>query len=132
MVGQGILRIRQGERVDGPSTPGMSRSQAVETDGMWVGLDRIEPGMFSGWHHHGDHESAAYVISGVLRMEFGPGGMETFDAGPGDFVYVGRRAVHREGNPSDGPADFVVVRAGDGASVVNVDEPDPPIATGGS
>lgn len=126
MIGQGILRVTKQERVDGPSTPGMSRSQAVETEGMWIGLDRIEPGMLSGWHHHGDHESAAYVISGMLRMEFGRGGTETFDAGPGDFVYVGRGAVHREGNPGDEPAEFVVVRAGVGASVLNVDEPDPP------
>jgi uncharacterized RmlC-like cupin family protein len=59
-------------------------------------------------------------------MEFGPGGGEAFDSRPGDFVYVGREAVHREGNPSDEPADIVVVRAGTGGSVVNVDGPDPP------
>jgi uncharacterized RmlC-like cupin family protein len=58
-------------------------------------------------------------------MEFGPGGTERFDAGPGDFVYVGRGAVHRGGNPSYDPADIVVVRTGGGASVFNVDGPDP-------
>jgi uncharacterized RmlC-like cupin family protein len=125
MAEQRVVRIRPGERVEGPSTPGMIRSQAVETDAMWVGLARTEPGMVSGWHHHGDHESAIYVVSGALRMEFGSGGQEAFDAGPGDFVYVGRGAVHREGNPSAGPADIVVVRAGSGESVVNVEGPDP-------
>ena len=125
MAEQGVRRITPGERVGGPSTTGMTRSQAVQTEGMWVGLATTEPGMVSGWHHHGDHESAIYVVSGALRMEFGPGGEEAFDAGPGDFVYVAREAVHREGNPSDEPADIVVIRAGTGESVFNVDGPDP-------
>ncbi len=30
-----------------------------------------EPGMRSGWHHHGDYESHIYVVSGGLRMESG-------------------------------------------------------------
>jgi uncharacterized RmlC-like cupin family protein len=125
MAEHGVRRISPHERVEGPSTPGMTRFQAVETDRMWVGQARTEPGMVSGWHHHGDHDSAIYVLSGTLRMEFGPGGAEVFDAGPGDYVYVGRGAVHREGNPSEEPADIVVVRAGTGESVVNVEGPEP-------
>src|SRR5262249_47187556 len=105
--------------------PGMARSEAVATAGMWAGRVRTEPGLVSGWHHHGEQESAIFVVSGYLRMEFGPGGAETFDAGPGDFVYVAKGAVHREGNPSQEPADTVVVRAGAGESVINVDGPDP-------
>jgi uncharacterized RmlC-like cupin family protein len=122
---RGVRRIPRDECVEGPATPGMTRSQAVQTDSMWVGSARTEPGMVSAWHHHGDHESAIYVVSGGLRMEFGPGGSEAFDALPGDFVYVGRGAVHREANPGDEPADIVVVRAGVGGSVFNVDGPDP-------
>ena len=118
-----VQRIPPGERVEGPSTAGMVRSQAVASERMWAGLVRTEPGMVSGWHHHGDHESAIYIVSGMLRMEFGPGGGEAFDAVPGDFVYVPEGAVHREGNPSDAPADIVVVRAGGGESVFNVDGP---------
>ena len=125
MEGAMVQRIPPGERVDGPSTAGMVRSQAVASERMWAGLVRTEPGMFSGWHHHGDHESAIFVVSGMLRMEFGPGGGEAFDAKPGDFVYVPEGAVHREGNPSDAPADIVVVRAGSGESVFNVDAPAP-------
>jgi uncharacterized RmlC-like cupin family protein len=119
-----VRRITLADRVDGPPTPGMNRFQAVTSDRMWVGGARTEPGMVSAWHHHGDHESAIYVLSGALRMEFGPGGAEAFDAGPGDFVYVARGAIHREGNPVDVPADIVVVRAGTGESVVNVEGPE--------
>lgn len=118
-----VRRIRPGERVDGPSTAGMVRSQAVASERMWAGLVRTEPGMVSGWHNHGDHESTIFVVSGTLHMEFGPGGGEAFDAEPGDFVYVPEGVVHREGNPSDEPADIVVVRSGTGESVFNVDGP---------
>jgi len=79
--------------------------------------------MASGWHHHGDHESAIYVLSGILRMEFGPGGANVLDAAPGDFVYVAARAIHRESNPGDEDAQIVVVRSGSGEPVINVDSP---------
>jgi uncharacterized RmlC-like cupin family protein len=118
-----IYRVTPEERVEGQPTPGLAREQAVQTDRMWAGLARTDAGMVSGWHHHGDYESAIYVLSGSLQMEFGPQGKETFEAGPGDFVFVGRHAVHRESNPSDREADIVVVRAGEGDPVVNVDGP---------
>jgi uncharacterized RmlC-like cupin family protein len=119
----GIYRITPEERVEGQPTPGLRREQAVQTDRMWGGFATTEPGMVSGWHHHGDFESTIYVISGGLRMEFGPGGREAFEAGPGDFVFVGRDEIHRESNPSSEPSHIVVVRAGIGEAVVNVDGP---------
>jgi uncharacterized RmlC-like cupin family protein len=119
-----IHRISPEERVEGQPTPGMTREQAVQTDGVWAGSVRTDAGMVSGWHHHGAYESVIYVLNGALRMEFGPGGVEAFDAGPGDFVYVGKGIVHRESNPSDEAATAVVVRAGEGEPVVNVDGPE--------
>lgn len=120
-----VSRIAADERMDGPPTPGMDRFTAVASDRLWAGGARTEPGMVSGWHHHGDHESAIYVLSGVLRMEFGPGGSEMFDAGPGDFVHVPRGAIHRESNPTKAVADVIVIRAGTGESVFNVEGPEP-------
>ena len=118
-----IYRVTPEERVEGQPTPGMAREQAVQTDGMWAGHVRTEPGMVSGWHHHGEYESTIYVLTGSLRMEFASKGEETFEAGPGDFVFVGAGAVHRESNPSPDQATLVVVRAGQGEPVVNVDGP---------
>ena len=115
--------VRPGERVPGPPTPGMDRQQAIATDGMWAGYARTEPRMLSAWHHHGEYESAIYVLSGVLRMESGPGGRSVIEAGPGDFLFVPSHAIHREGNPSDEPGEAIVVRAGHGESNVNVDGP---------
>lgn len=120
-----IRVVTPGDRKAGPPTPGMDRQEAFATEGLWAGFVRTEPELVSGWHHHGDFESAIFVVSGSLRMEFGPGGGTTVDAGPGDFVYVPKRAVHRESNPEAAPADIVVVRAGSGeTSTINVDGPD--------
>ena len=118
-----IYRISPDERVEGQPTAGLTREQAIQTDGMWAGFARTDVGMISGWHHHGEYESAIYVLTGSFRVEFGPGGEESFDAGPGDFVYVGKGAIHRESNPSNEDATIVVVRAGEGEPVVNVDGP---------
>jgi len=119
----GVRRIRPGERTEGAATPGMTREEAIATDGMWAGLVRTAPGMVSGWHHHGSYESVIYVTSGVLRMEFGRGGGQTLEAGPDDFLYVAPGAVHRESNPSAEESRIIVVRSGSGTPVVNVEGP---------
>ena len=118
-----IYRIRPDERVEDQPTLGILRERAVQTEGMWAGFARTDAGMVSGWHHHGEYESAIYVLTGSLRMEFGSGGDETFDAGPGDFVFVGKGVVHRESNPSTEQGTAVVVRAGQGEPLTNVDGP---------
>jgi uncharacterized RmlC-like cupin family protein len=118
-----IYRVTPEERVEGQPTQGITREQSVQTDGMWAGFVRTEAGMVSGWHHHGEYESTIYVLTGSLRMEFGSEGGETFVAEPGDFVFVGKHAVHRESNPSAEEAGLVVVRTGQGEPVVNVDGP---------
>ena len=119
-----IFVVRPGGRRAGPPTPGMDRWEAVATDRMWAGGTRTTSGMSSGWHHHGEYESVIYVLTGALRMEFGPRGAHTADAGPGDLVYVPKGCVHRESNPTEEDADLFVVRAGQGESTFNVDEPD--------
>ena len=118
-----ILVVTPGDRKPGPPTPGMDRQEAFATDHLWSGFARTAVGMVSGWHHHGEYETTIYVLTGRLRMEFGPDGEDTVEAGPGDFVYVPKGAVHRESNPSGEPADIVVVRAGQGESTINVAGP---------
>ncbi|MDT5035238.1 MAG: hypothetical protein QOE03_423 [Micromonosporaceae bacterium] len=110
--------------VESDPTPGMRREQAIAVPGLWSGLVHTEPGATSGWHHHGEHETSLYVVSGAMRLEFGPGGRSVVDAGPGDFVHVPAHVVHRESNPTEQRATAVIARAGVGVSTVNVDEPD--------
>ena len=101
----------------------MIRERAIEVDGLWAGMVRTAPGMTSGWHHHGDYETSIYVAHGRMRMESGPGGRDVIEAQSGDFLHVPRGAIHREGNPDDEESHLVVVRAGRGATTVNVDGP---------
>lgn len=117
--------VRSGELSVGHATPGMDRQQALDSGSMWSGLVHTEPGAETGWHHHNGFESTLYVVSGVMRMQFGPGGQSTADAGPGDFIHVPAGVVHRELNPTSEKSTAVVVRAGSGTPVVNVDGPDP-------
>ena len=92
--GKRVKLIRPADRSEGQMTPGMRREQAVSTDRSWAGHVTTEAGMVSGWHHHGDYESHIYVVSGLLRMESGPGGQDVIDAQPGDFVFVPPHTVH--------------------------------------
>ena len=120
-----VRLVRPADRVEGESTPGMTREQAIAIEGMWAGLVRTEAHRITGWHHHADYDSSIYVVSGALRMESGPGGANVVEAGPGEFLHVPKGAIHREGNPSDEESQIVVVRAGRGPAVVNVDGPAP-------
>ncbi len=122
---EGLRRIGPEDRLEGAQTPGMTREEAVATDGMWAGLVTTEAGMRSGWHHHGEYQTSIYVLTGLLRMEFGPGGSKVVEAGPEDFVFVARGVVHRESNPSETVGTAVVVRAGTGEPVFNVEGPEP-------
>ncbi len=115
--------VRPQDRVPGEPTPGITREQAFAVDGMWAGHASTDAGAMSGWHHHGDYDSCIYVVSGMLRMESGPGGKLVADAAEGDFVFVPKGAIHREGNPGDAESHLVVVRAGEGPAVINVDGP---------
>jgi uncharacterized RmlC-like cupin family protein len=120
-----VSRIGPSERVEGEPTPGLVRERAIAVPGMWSGLVRTEGHMASGWHHHGDYDTSIFVVTGALRMECGPGGAQVVDAAPGDFLHVPKWAIHRESNPGDTESHLVVVRAGQGPPVINVDGPAP-------
>jgi uncharacterized RmlC-like cupin family protein len=120
-----VVRIGEGDRRPGAPTAGMQREEAVATEATWAGVARTEAGMRSGWHHHGAYESVIYVLNGRLRMESGPGGQDIEEAGPGDFLFVPRGAIHREANPDPVESTIVVFRSGRGEAVVNVDGPAP-------
>ncbi len=119
----GVRLVRPAERTENSPTPGMLREQAFNTGGLWAGVAHTQPGAVSGWHHHGEYESTIYVLTGSMRMEFGPDGGDSLDAVPGDFIYIAPHEIHREGNPSGEPGSAVVVRAGHGDPVFNVDGP---------
>jgi uncharacterized RmlC-like cupin family protein len=119
------------QQQDADPTPGMRRRLAFQAPGLWAGVVDTAPGASSGWHHHGDHETSLYVVEGRMRLEFGPGGAEAVEAGPGDFLHVPAHTVHREVNPAHQTSRAVIARAGQGTPTVNVDGPDAPARGGG-
>jgi uncharacterized RmlC-like cupin family protein len=118
-------RVGDDELTPADPTPGMSRRLGLRTAGMWSGTVDTEPGAVTGWHHHGEHDTTLYVVSGRFRLESGPGGRDVVEGGPGDFLHVPAGAVHRESNPGEEPSRAVVVRCGTGTPTTNVDRPAP-------
>ncbi len=110
-------------------TPGMERAEGcgAATTGaskLWVGHVHVGEGVRSGPHHHGEVESAIYIISGRARFRYGDRLEHTIEAAAGDFVFVPPYLVHQEINASDDMAvDMVVSRSSQENVVVNVDLP---------
>src|SRR5688572_4583660 len=102
-----VVRVGADELTPSDPTPGMARSVAMHDAGMWTGVVDTEPGSVSGWHHHGEHETTLYVVSGRMRIESGPDGADVVEGGPGDFLRVPAGAVHRESNPGGDTARAV-------------------------
>jgi uncharacterized RmlC-like cupin family protein len=106
------------------ATPGMDRQEAFADDHVWVGRVHTEPMQWSGWHTHPGHDTFVYGIRGRTGLEFGPGGREVAELGPGEFARIPKGLVHREGNVGDEPGEVIVFRVGEGPTVVNVDGPE--------
>ena len=120
-----IFLVSKNDLKDGPNTPGQMRKTALAPDGLWVGECLItaydEP---SQWHHHENYDSKMYMLSGKIRVDWGPSGEKSFLMGPGDYAFFGRKVIHRaEIIESEGECRYVFVRIGSGESVVNVDRP---------
>ncbi len=120
---QPCIRIGGDSLTPGDPTPGMTRHVALHSETMWSGAVDTEAGAVSGWHHHGDHDTTIYIVSGSMRLESGPNGEHAVLAGPGDFLHVPAGAIHRESNPGDAASRVVVVRCGSGTPTINVDGP---------
>ena len=128
---QGALDVR----VIGPEqrdtktaqTPGLQRFAAVSqqltgSQRMWMGYAVLEPGGKTGVHHHGESETAIYVVSGVTRWWVGDRLDDVREARAGDFVFIPPDIVHWEQNASDTePVEMVVARSTQEAVVVSVD-----------
>jgi quercetin dioxygenase-like cupin family protein len=98
----------------------MLREEAFARENLWIGVVRAEPQQLTGWHHHGDWDTYAYVLSGTLRLESGPSGIDRAEAAAGDFLFIPGNTVHREG--SGGPGfEAIAIRLGSGPILFNVE-----------
>ena len=114
---------------DTGQTPGMSRREAVSaqtvgSERVWMGQTTVAPNTASGNHHHGDSETAIYVVSGRPAFVFVEDGREVrLTPEPGDYVFVPPFTPHREENPTDDKAVVVLARSSQEAIVVNLPGP---------
>ncbi len=120
-----VVRGTEAPVAPGPPTPGMERRELLADEIVWAGHVRTEPGVASGWHHHGDRDTYIFMIRGTMAIDFGPGGRQRVTGSAGDLIVNPARTVHREETSADGPAEAFVVRIGSGPQNVNVAGPDP-------
>jgi uncharacterized RmlC-like cupin family protein len=127
----GAVRVIRGDDLSGGTaqTSGMHRSAAISGEivgarALWMGRTVVLPGASSGDHHHGDSETAIYVVSGTPAFVFrdpATGEVVRVETRPGDYVWVPPHVPHREENPSpDTEAVVVIARSTQEAIVVNV------------
>jgi uncharacterized RmlC-like cupin family protein len=108
-----------------PQTTGMRRLAAISrtrvgSESLWAGVMLAEPDTASSVHHHGSLETVVYVLSGRSKVRWGNRLEHEVDLEAGDFLLIPPYVPHQEINPSDQPTEWVVVRSGPEAVVVNL------------
>jgi uncharacterized RmlC-like cupin family protein len=86
-------------------------AETVAAEKLALQLVRIQPGVRSQAHSHGDHESAAYVLEGEVVTWFGDELLKHVTARPGDFVFIPAGVPHVAANYGDVDAVALVARS---------------------
>ena len=123
-----LFQIREGELTGATGqTSGMTRREAISgksvgAEKLWMGQTHVGAGATSGDHHHGDTETAIYVVSGTPAFVFAEGDKEVrLQAKPGDYIFVPPYVPHREENPGTEEAVVIIARSSQEAVVVNLE-----------
>ena len=118
---------REELNADTGQTSGMSRREAISgktagSEKVWMGQTHVAPGVKSGNHHHGEAETAIYILSGTPAFVFGRDGQEVrLQTEPGDYIFVPPYVPHREENPGTDEAVVIIARSSQEGIVVNLD-----------
>jgi uncharacterized RmlC-like cupin family protein len=113
-------------------TSGMRRLEAISgksvgARNLWMGQTHVPAATSSGNHHHGDSETAIYIVSGhpvfvFLDVDGDEPTERRIQTSPGDYVFVPPYVPHREENPDPtSEAVVVIARTTQEAIVVNLD-----------
>lgn len=111
-----IAVVKRDQVTQGESSGAMTRQGAISADtvgseGIFMGLSRLPPGMRSTSHYHTNCESSLYVSSGQGRFLSGPRLDRTSPIEPGDFIFVPPNAPHAVANDGDVDLVFIVARS---------------------
>ena len=109
-------------------TAGMTRlaalsGESVGSRAIWMGQTHVAPGVASGPHHHGESETAIYVVSGHPEFIYSDEGREVrVRTKPGDYIYIPPFVHHVESNAhSEEEAVVVIARTTQEAIVENLE-----------
>jgi uncharacterized RmlC-like cupin family protein len=114
---------------DTAQTPGMRRFAAIShrsvgSNRLWMGQTHVDPLMQSANHHHGEAETAIFVVSGEPEFVFLDQDSQQeirIRARAGDYVFVPPFTPHREeNNHPELEAVVVIARSTQEAIVVNL------------
>lgn len=86
-------------------------AETVGTERLALQLVRIQPGVRSQAHSHGEHESAAYVLEGEVVTWFGEELLKHVTARAGDFVFIPPNVPHVAANYGDVDAVALMARS---------------------
>jgi uncharacterized RmlC-like cupin family protein len=122
-----LVRVRGQDLLgDTGQTSGMNRREAISgkntgSEKLWMGQTHVAAGVNSGDHHHGEAETAIYVLTGNPAFVFAEGDQEVrLETKPGDYIFVPPYVPHREENPGDEEAVVVIARSSQEGIVVNL------------
>jgi uncharacterized RmlC-like cupin family protein len=133
-AGRAVRHVpREQRRADTEQSPGMLRFEGISgrtvgSERIWLGENHVGPHVQSANHHHGESESALFVVAGNPVFVYSENGIERrIEAAPGDYVFVPPFLPHREENPGAVEAFVVLARSTQDAIVVNVAGLDDPV-----
>lgn len=117
------IMVKRGEDLDEETsqTAYLKRQTGVDADNLWMGKVIGVPGHESGKHHHGNTETAGYILKGKTTILYGDDYSESVNLSPGDFIYIPPNLKHIEKNEHEEPVIFITSRNPNN-TVVNLDE----------
>jgi uncharacterized RmlC-like cupin family protein len=114
---------------DTAQTRGMTRIEAISgktvgSEALWMGETHVAAATVSDNHHHGESETAIYIVRGhpvFVFLDETTGAETRLETKPGDYVFVPPWVPHREENPDpENEAVVVIARTTQEAIVVNL------------
>ena len=114
---------------DTAQTKGMTLIEAISgktvgSKDLWMGETHVSAATASDNHHHGESETAIYIVRGNPVFVFydnDSGAEQRIETKPGDYIFVPPWVPHREENPDpEHEAVVVIARTTQEAIVVNL------------
>ena len=92
----------------GPQYTGGVSAENVGSRAIWMGLITIPPGGRTKAHYHAGHETALYMLEGVVDMWYGERLEQYEECNAGDYIYIPAGVPHVAANRSDESPALVV------------------------